>query len=144
MRLIYINVLTSQHYTRCFRTLKAVKKPAGETSAHWVGVGLTAGNSCFSPNLKLGLLASFAGRTTKSQVGLDKIYIATAPTLTAPAAVHVDLRTLHRRDDPLCLPRSRSADTVQLLLQNRPGFGHSGVSPSWGREGPQDATSRFN
>lgn len=68
----------------------------------------------------------------------------TVPTLTAAAGVHVDLRTLHRRDDPLSLPRSRCANTVQLLLQNRPGFGHSSICPSRGREEPQNATSRFN
>lgn len=53
--------------------------------------------------------------------------------LTAPTAVHVDLRTLLGRDDPLRLPRPRGSDTVELALQHRSGFGDSCVAPAQSR-----------
>lgn len=61
--------------------------------------------------------------------------------LTALTAVHVDLRTLLRRNDSLRFPRPRGSDTVELALQHRSGFGDSGVAPGRGR-GPQDDPGR--
>lgn len=71
-------------------------------------------------------------------------------SLTAPAAVHVDLRSLPGGDDPLRLPRPGGSDGVELVLQHRSGFGDggSGVAPSGGLglgRGPQqDPADRFH
>lgn len=65
--------------------------------------------------------------------------------LTAPVALHVDLRTLLGRDDPLRLPRPRRSDTVQLALQHGSGLGHSRVAAAPGRgRAPQDGVDGFH
>lgn len=65
--------------------------------------------------------------------------------LTAVAAVHIDLRTLLGRDDPLGFPCARGADTAELTLQHGSGIGHSCVAPAPGRaRRPEKDPGRFN
>lgn len=52
--------------------------------------------------------------------------------LTVLAAVYLNLRTLLRRDHPLCFPRPRGPNAFQLILEHRSRFGRSTVTPGGG------------